>query len=113
MFIYNFKVNGGIILRIIIIVLSLFMLGVFLFSIYRIFFTSGKFKVEDTLEAKEITEIEPENYTNVLQAVHDNPDSYLGMKIKENIDSNYLFLQGIQWTLSSCEIQYYDWIQLI
>lgn len=82
MFIYNFKVNGGIILRIIIIVLSLFMLGVFLFSIYRIFFTSGKFKVEDTLEAKEITEIEPENYTNVLQAVHDNPDSYIGMKVK-------------------------------
>ena len=82
MFIYNFKVNGGIILRIIIIVLSLFMLGVFLFSVYRIFFTSGKFKVEDTLEAKEVTEIQPENYTNVLQAVHDNPDSYIGMKIK-------------------------------
>ena len=82
MFIYNFKVNGGIILRIIIIVLSLFMLGVFLFSVYRIFFSSGKFKVEDTLEAKEVTEIEPENYTNVLQAVHDNPDSYIGMKIK-------------------------------
>lgn len=82
MFIYNFKVNGGIILRIIIIVLSLFMLGIFLFSVYRIFFTSGKFKVEDTLEEKEVTEIQPENYTNVLQAVHDNPDSYIGMNIK-------------------------------
>lgn len=82
MFIYNFKINGGKALRIIIVILSVFMLTVFLISIYRIFFTGGKFLVTDKIQAKEITEIEPENYTNILQAVHDNPDSYLGMKVK-------------------------------
>ena len=82
MFIYNLKINGGIALKIIIILLSIFMLIVFGISVYRIFFTSGKFEVNDRLEAKDITEISPENYTNILQAVHENLDSYEGMKIK-------------------------------
>lgn len=81
MFIYNFKINGGRALKIIIVLLSLFMLGVFAISIYRIFFTEGKFLVKDKIQAKEVTEIETENYTNILQAVHDNPESYIGMKI--------------------------------
>ena len=82
MFIYNFKINGGIALKAIIILLSIFMLIVFGISVYRIFFTSGKFVVGDDVEAKEITEISPENYTNILKAVHENPSSYLGMKVK-------------------------------
>ena len=81
MFIYNVKINGGIALKIIIAMLSIFMLIVFGISIYRIFFTSGKFEVNDRLSAKEITEINPDNYTNILQAVHDDIDSYEGMKI--------------------------------
>ena len=40
MHIYNIKINGGKALKIIIILLSLFMLMVFLFSIYKIFFSS-------------------------------------------------------------------------
>lgn len=82
MFIYNFKIKGGIALRIILIILSIFMLAVFSISIYKIFFASGKFKVKDNINVKDITEIEAQNYTNILQAVHDNPDSYIGMKIK-------------------------------
>lgn len=82
MFIYNLKVNGGLALKIIIILLSIFMLIVFGVSIYRIFFTSGKFVVKDKIEAKEITEIKPENYINILQAVHENPSSYIGIKIR-------------------------------
>lgn len=82
MYIYNVKLNGGIVLRIIIGALSLFMLVVFFISIYRIFFTSGSFKINDQIQPKEITEIQAENYTNILQAVHDNLDSYVGMKIK-------------------------------
>lgn len=81
MFICNFKVNGGMALKIIIVILSIFMLIVFGISIYKIFFTSGKFVVKDKITAKDITEIQPENYTNILKAVHDNPDSYIGMKI--------------------------------
>lgn len=82
MFIYNFKINGGIALKIIILVLSLFMLIVFGISVYKIFFSSGKFVVNDKMEQKEITEIEAKNYTNILQAVHNDIDSYIGMKIK-------------------------------
>ena len=81
MFIYNLKINGGIALKIIIAVLSLFMLIVFGISIYRIFFTSGKFVVNDKMSAKDVTEIQTDNYTNILKAVHDDPDSYIGMKI--------------------------------
>ena len=70
MFIYNFKINGGIALKIIIVLLSIFMLIVFGISVYRIFFTSGRFKINDKIEPKEVTEIQPDNYTNILQAVH-------------------------------------------
>ena len=81
MFIYNFKVNGGVLLKIIIVILSIFMLGVFGCSVYKIFFTSGKFVVNDKMKKQDITEIQTENYTNILKAVHDDPDSYIGMKV--------------------------------
>ena len=81
MFIYNLKVNGGLALKIIIVILSIFMAVVFGFSIYKIFFTSGKFLINDKIEKQDITKIKTENYTNILKAVHDNPDSYIGMKI--------------------------------
>ena len=82
MHIYNIKINGGKALKIIIILLSLFMLIVFLFSIYKIFFSSGKFFVKDRIEQNEIKEINADEYTNILQAVHDDLDSYFGLKIK-------------------------------
>ena len=81
MFICNLKVNGGLALKIIIVILSIFMLMVFGISIYKIFFTSGKFVVKDNIIAKDITEIQTDNYTNILKAVHDDPDSYIGMKV--------------------------------
>lgn len=82
MFIYNLKVNGGMLLKIIIVILSVFMLIVFGISVYRIFFTSGRFTINDKIEPKEVTEIQADNYTNILQAVHNDLDSYVGMKIK-------------------------------
>ena len=82
MFIYNIKINGGIALKAIIVILSVFMLVVFGISVFKIFFTSGKFEVNDKIKIKEITEINSDNYANILQAVHDDLDSYIGMKIK-------------------------------
>lgn len=82
MFIYNVKINGGILLKTIIVILSIFMLVVFGISVYKIFFLSGKFETKDKIIANEINEIEPENYTNILQAVHNDLDSYIGLKIK-------------------------------
>ena len=82
MFIYNIKINGGIALKAIIVILSIFMLFVFGISVYKIFFASGKFEVNDRIQTKEITEITSDNYANILQAVHDDLESYVGMKIK-------------------------------
>ena len=75
MFIYNVKINGGAALKLLIIVLSIFMLIVFGISVYRIFFLSGDFRVKDRSIANEITKIEPENYANILEAVHNDIDS--------------------------------------
>ena len=58
------------------------MLIVFGISIYRIFFTNGKIEINDRIMKNDITEIDSTNYTNILQAVHQEPSSYLGMKIK-------------------------------
>lgn len=82
MFIYNVKINGGIALKLIIILLSLFMLIVFGISVYRIFFSNGQFEVNDRIMKNDITEIDVNNYTNILQAVHEDLNSYIGMKIK-------------------------------
>ena len=82
MFIYNVKINGGIALKIIIIVLSIFMLIVFGISVYRIFFTSGKLEINDRFIQEDVIDIHPKNYTNILQAVHENPKSYIGKEIK-------------------------------
>ena len=82
MFIYNLKINGGIALKIIIIVLSIFMLIVFGISVYRIFFTSGKLEINDRFMQSDVIDIHPKNYTNILQAVHENPESYIGKEIK-------------------------------
>lgn len=38
-------------------------------------------KINDNIPANEIAEIEPENYTNILQSVHKNIDAYIGQKI--------------------------------
>lgn len=82
MFVCNLKINGGKALKIIIVLLSLFMLTVFGISIYRIFFTNGKFIVNDKIKAKDIIEIQENNYSNILQAVHEDIESYVGLKIK-------------------------------
>ena len=81
MLIYNVKINSGLLLRLVIILLSIFMLCVFGISIYRIFNGQGEFKILDKIKQEDIIKIEPNNYANILQAVHDNPSSYIGIKI--------------------------------
>ena len=77
MFIYNLKVNGKLWFKIIIIIMSLIVLGVFAFSIYRLFFAD-----DGIIKHSDVTEILPSNYTNILKAVHDDLESYLGKEIK-------------------------------
>lgn len=83
MFICNIKVNGKFWFKIIMIVMGLIVLAVFAISIYKLLFSeNGLFKVSDNIKHSNTTEIQPENYTNILKAVHDDLESYLGKEIK-------------------------------
>ena len=85
MFIYNFKIYGGLALKIIIVVLSLFMLGVFAISVYKIFFTSGKFLVKDKIEANEISEVNRDINQAQMDFIQGQqfPQQDMGMSIGE------------------------------
>lgn len=83
MFIFNIKVNGKLWFKIIIIVMILIVLGIFVLSLYKLFIAENQeITVSDELRHSNITEITSENYTNILKAVHENIDSYVGKEIK-------------------------------
>ncbi len=83
MFIYNVKINGKLWFKIILIIMGLIVLGIFILSIYKLLFASnGLFRVSDEIQHSNVTEIKPDNYTNILQAVHNDTDSYVGKEIK-------------------------------
>lgn len=83
MFICNIKVNGKLWFKIIMIIMGIIVVGVFAISVYKLLFAeNGLFKVSDEINHSDVTEIQPDDYTNILKAVHDNMDSYLGKEIK-------------------------------
>lgn len=81
MFIYNLKINGNKLFKVILITLSIIVLSIVGLVIYKLFNTSN-FKISDSIKHSDITEITPNNYTNILKATHENLDSYLGKEIK-------------------------------
>lgn len=81
MIIYNLKINGSKVLKISIIIFFLIVLLIFGFCIKKIFFNNTVY-VKDSVKKDEITEINTSNYTNILKAVHENLNSYVGTKIK-------------------------------
>ena len=83
MFICNIKVNGKLWFKIIMIIMGIIVVGVFAISVYKLLFDqNGLFRVTDEIKHSNITEIQPNDYTNILKAVHDDLDSYLGKEIK-------------------------------
>lgn len=83
MFICNIKVNGKLWFKIIMIVMGFIVIGVFAISVYKLLFAeNGVFRVSDKISHSNITEIQPNDYTNILKAVHDDIDSYVGKEIK-------------------------------
>lgn len=83
MFIYNVKINGKLWFKIIMIIMGCIILSIFTISLYKLLFSeNGLFRVSDELNHSNVTEIKPENYTNILKAVHDDMESYLGKQIK-------------------------------
>ncbi|MBQ9659317.1 MAG: hypothetical protein IJV31_11270 [Clostridia bacterium] len=82
MFICNVHVNGNKVFKWIIAFLAIVVLIIFGFAFYKIFVKNGVIGSEDFLNHSDVTEISPENYTNILKASHDNIDNYVGKEIK-------------------------------
>lgn len=80
MFVYNVKVNGSRLFRIIFICMLTFLviiLGIVCFKIFK----GAAISDETCLSSKGVCKINSNNYTNVLKTVHDNIDEYVGVKI--------------------------------
>ena len=79
MFVFNFKINGSKVFKTIflsMIIILLIILGIVIFKIL-----SGA-KNNSNSYQNNVNTISTTNYTNVLKAVHDNIDNYIGTKIK-------------------------------
>lgn len=81
MFIYNLKVNGNKLGKTFLGILLVVILIITAVVCYRIL-ANNFFKTNDNLKINEIQELSVSNYTNVLKAVHENPDNYINQKIK-------------------------------
>ena len=80
MIVYNFKVNGNIIFKSILIFIVVIALIILVISSSNLL-KNTKFKVEDTIETNNIVKIDTNNYTNILEEVYNNVDTYVGQNI--------------------------------
>ena len=85
---FNLKINGNKLVTTIFIVIFIVMIIILSIGIYNIFFKEKNsntpndvFTLDDCIKANDIFEITPENYTNILQTVTNDIDSYVGLKI--------------------------------
>lgn len=87
MFLYNLKLNGNRLIKFIFIVMLIIILIIFSVGIYNIFFKKNNtnetnvITLTDTIKTDEVFEITSDNYTNILQTVTNDIDSYIGSKI--------------------------------
>lgn len=84
MFICNIKLNKKIIFRISLILMFLITILIAILGIWQVVSKNNNTDVNylnDSIPSSEIAQIKPQNYTNILKAVHDNLDDYIGQKI--------------------------------
>lgn len=81
MFVFNFKLNGNKAAKIFMGVLCVIILIITAIICYKVIFNNF-FKTNDEYLANRTFEITSQNYTNVLQNVHNNLDTYIGQRIK-------------------------------
>lgn len=74
------NIKLGKLFKIFFIIVAITMAIFFLISVYRIFTQSSK--TTNSSNSNDVIEITANNYTNVLKAVHDNLDEYIGKQIK-------------------------------
>ena len=77
MFVFNVKVNGNKLFKIFFICMFIVLLTILSIVIFKIF--SGSKNIGKI--TNKVNTIESSNYTNVLKAVHENIDNYVGVEI--------------------------------
>lgn len=68
--------------KIFFITVAILMILFFGVGVYKVFSKANEYFVKDTIKEPDVVELTSSNYTNVLKAVNDNIDSYVGIKIK-------------------------------
>lgn len=82
MFVYNVKINGSKVFKyffIGIVLLVIVIVGIVSFKVF--WGASNASKKSSCLPQNKVSKISASNYTNVLKAVHDNIDDYVGVQI--------------------------------
>lgn len=82
MFIYNIKVSGSKIFKFFAVIVSIIVIVLFSLSVYKIFFGAQNDTTYANYMSSSISSIDAKNYTNILKAVHEDLDSYVGTKFK-------------------------------
>ena len=83
MFVCNFKLNSNKIIKYVSVFLCICILILCGIAIYKIFGNIiSNNRTTDTLKKGSVCEIDANNYTNILDEVHNNLDMYVGQKIK-------------------------------
>ena len=81
MFIYNLKVNSSILFKILLSIIVFIVICLCLLIGYKIYKASVS-NLDDSIPRSNITELTTQNYSTILQSVHNDIDSYIGQKIK-------------------------------
>lgn len=82
MFIYNLKVSGSKIFKFFAVTVSIIVVILFILSIYKIIFGAKNDSTYADYMISAVSPIDPKNYTNILKAVHEDMDSYVGTKFR-------------------------------
>lgn len=80
MFIFNLKVNGSKIFKVFFACMTLLLIFLLVYVTFKIFYGSKNTK-DGCTPPNDVFYINAKNYTNVLKAVHDDIDTYVGKKI--------------------------------
>lgn len=81
MFIYNLKLNGSTLFKVLLGVIVFIVICLCCIVGYKIYIASIN-SLDDDIKSNEVIELTNQNYATILQAVHDDVDSYIGQKIK-------------------------------
>ena len=82
MFIYNVKINGSKVFKYFFTGVIILIICILCIVLFRIFSGAENASNSACLPQNDVFEISSKNYTNVLKTVHDDIDTYIGMKIK-------------------------------